>query len=308
MKILIICSNLIGDTVLSTGVFSYFQKKHPISSITFIIGPTAKPLLKNLQNVESLITINKKKYNLHWLEILNKTKKINWDIIIDLRSSFLSYFLRNKEKYIFKKTKNIHHVLQLSKSLGIDCSDLKIKTNEAEEKRARNYLQSNYKYLVVFPGGNWNPKIWSAENYNQLLIRLNKINKKIIFILVGSSKERFLYLHKISNQIPKENFIDLFGETLTQTAAFMKKSDLFIGNDSGLMHLSSACNLKTIALFGPTNDKIYRPWGEKNIVIRTKENFDFFNKLNINSDKTYMNSISIDKVYNEILKTNSLND
>ena len=38
----------------------------------------------------------------------------------------------------------------------------------------------------------------------------------------------------------------------------MKKSNLFIGNDSGLMHLSVASNLKTIALFGPTNDKVAR--------------------------------------------------
>ena len=44
------------------------------------------------------------------------------------------------------------------------------------------------------------------------------------------------------------------GENITQTHAFMKKSDLFLGNDSGLMHLSAASGIPTIGLFGPTND------------------------------------------------------
>ena len=51
MKILIICSNLIGDTVLSTGVISYLQKKYPYASFTFVIGPNAQPLLKNFRNL-----------------------------------------------------------------------------------------------------------------------------------------------------------------------------------------------------------------------------------------------------------------
>ena len=80
----------------------------------------------------------------------------------------------------------------------------------------------------------------------------------------------------------------------------MKKSNLFIGNDSGLMHLSTACNLPTIALFGPTNDIVYAPWGEKNLVIRTKENYNYFKKIKINRNSSYMNSITPENVYEKI--------
>ena len=48
----------------------------------------------------------------------------------------------------------------------------------------------------------------------------------------------------------------------------------------------------TIALFGPTNDIVYGPWGENNIVIRTKENYNFFKKIKINKNISYMNSIT----------------
>ena len=54
----------------------------------------------------------------------------------------------------------------------------------------------------------------------------------------------------------------------------MNKSNLFVGNDSGLMHLSVASNLQTIALFGPTNDKIYGHYNSNSFVIRTKESYE----------------------------------
>ena len=302
MKILIICSNLVGDTVLSTGVISYFQKKYPESLITFIAGPKAISLFNNSTNIDQIHSVKKKKFNLHWFDIYFKTIKIKWDIIVDLRSSLLSYFLANKKKYIFKKKTNIHHILQLTQSLGFDCSNLKIDTNELEEKIAKKQIKSDFKHLIVFPGGNWEPKIWPIEKYNKMLIKLYESNNKIKFILVGSAEEKKDYLFNISKNIPSENIIDIFGESLTQTAAYMKFSDLFIGNDSGLMHLSCACNLKTISLFGPTDDKIYGPWGKENIVIRTKENLDHFNKLNLDEKKSYMDTITVDQVYQMLIK------
>ena len=49
---------------------------------------------------------------------------------------------------------------------------------------------------------------------------------------------------------------------------------MFIGNDSGLMHLAAASNIATIGLFGPTNDKLYAPFGDKCHTIRTKETYN----------------------------------
>ena len=99
------------------------------------------------------------------------------------------------------------------------------------------------------------------------------------FLIVGSLNEKKYYFQDIINEINKNDIIDLMGASLTLTSsAYMKKSNLFIGNDSGLMHLSAASNLATIALFGPTNDKIYAPNGNNCFVVRTKENFAYFQK------------------------------
>ena len=300
MKILIICSNLIGDTVLSSGVFNSLSEKNPNAKFTFVIGPTAEPLLKHFRNIEKKIIIKKKKYNMHWIDILSQCSTFKWDIVVDFRSSLLSYFIKKKKSYIFKKNNELNHIQQLNMSFGFDCSNLSINTSLEEENIVKQKINRENKYFIIFPGGNWTPKIWPIEKYNSLLKKISFEDKKIKYVFVGSNEEKNLYFDKLRNGINNENIINLFGSSLTLTAAYMKKCNLFIGNDSGLMHLASACNLPIIALFGPTNDKIYGPWGKDNTIIRTPENFDYFKKIKINQNISYMNSITSNHVFNKI--------
>ena len=227
MKILIICSNLIGDTVLSTGVFNALIKNNPHAKFTFVIGPTAKPLLANFARAERIITIKKKKFNFHWIKILRECSGFKWDIIVDFRSSLLTFFLNKRESYIFKKFDNLHHVNQISTSFGFDCSQLSINTNLNEEKEANEKISKENKYLVIFPGGNWVPKIWPVKKFNGLIKKISLANKKIKFFIVGSSKEKELYYNQLIDGIDSKLIVDLFGKSLTSTAAYMKKSHLF---------------------------------------------------------------------------------
>ena len=296
MKILFICSNLIGDTILSSGVFKHFIDQYENAKLTFIVGPTAAPLLKNYKNVENIIILKKRKFNLHWIDILKKTFTTKWDVVVDFRSSLISYILRNKKKYIFKKQHNIHHIDQLNSSFGFNCSNLFVPISYEEQEKANNDLENSFKHIIIFPGGNWIPKLWSIKNYNLLMKSLLKKYSKIKFVLVGSSKEKTKFYKELVKDINEDFLIDLFELDLTLTSAYMKKSILFVGNDSGLMHLSVASKLRVISLFGPTNDKVYRPYGKKNIVIRTSESLDYFKSINIDETKSYMSSINLDIV------------
>ena len=291
MKILFICSNLIGDTILSSGVINYFVDQNKDAKLTFVVGQTAAPLLKNYKNIENIIVFQKRKFNLHWFEIFQKTFKTKWDIVIDFRSSAISYLLRNNKKYIFKKHQNIHHIEQLNSSFGFNCSNLFIPISDDEKNKANNDLDKSFIHIVIFPGGNWSPKVWSSDNFNAIMkLLLNKYNN-IKFILVGSLEEKNKFYNKLIKGIKEELIIDLFGYNLTLTSAYMQKSNIFIGNDSGLMHLAVANKLRVISLFGPTNDKIYGPYGSDDIVIRTEESLDHFHSLKIDENKSYMNSI-----------------
>ena len=302
MKILFICSNLIGDTILSSGAINHIINQNQEAKLTFVVGPTAAPLLKNYKNIENIIIFKKRKLNLHWLDIFQKTYSIKWDIIVDFRSSALSLLLKNNKKYIFKKLHSIHHIQQLNSSFGFECSNLLIPTSDDEANKVNNHLDNSFKHVVIFPGGNWTPKLWSAENYNETMKLLIDKYDKIKFIIVGSLKEKNKFYNLLIKDIKEDLIIDLFGHNLTLTSAYMKKSDVFIGNDSGLMHLAVASKLRVISLFGPTNDLVYGHHDDKNIVIRTKENYDYFKSLKINENKSYMSSIKPEIVFKECEK------
>jgi len=302
VKILVISSNLIGDTVLSTGVIQNFINKYPNSKLTIVIGPSAAQLYEHFPNLDKILIIKKKNFNMHWLEIYRKCFFKKWDIIIDFRSSLISYVLFHKGRYIFKKNNLSHHLNQLSTYFKFNCDNLKVYNSDKEIKEANTNIDKNKKYVVICPGGNWKPKIWPVQNFNILIKKIKESYSSTKFIIVGSKLESEQYYSDLIKNLNKDDVINLMGKSLTLTSAYMKRSTLFIGNDSGLMHLSVASKLSTIGLFGPTNDKIYSPIGNNCFVIRTKESYDSFSIKNINKELTYMDSINSNQIMDLIIK------
>ena len=114
MNILIISSNLIGDSIVSSGIIKYFIDQNVNSKLTIVVGPSAAQVYKNFPNLKKIIIINKRKFKLHWFGIWVKCFFSKWDLIVDLRSSFVSHFLLKKKNYIFKHSKDSHQIHQLT--------------------------------------------------------------------------------------------------------------------------------------------------------------------------------------------------
>ena len=113
------------------------------------------------------------------------------------------------------QSKNLHQIEQLKKSFKINAEFLNVYTNQFEEKKASEKIKKDIKHIVIFPGGNWIPKIWPIENYNILLKKLCEKYLNIKFIIVGSNIEKKIYLEKIKNGISDNKFISYSSDSIS---------------------------------------------------------------------------------------------
>ena len=75
--------------------------------------------------------------------------------------------------------------------------------------------------------------------------------------------------------LPAARRIDLVGAVDPATAgACLGRCALYVGNDSGLMHLAAASGIPTLGLFGPSHAYRYAPWGANTAYVRTRESCD----------------------------------
>jgi len=130
--------------------------------------------------------------------------------------------------------------------------------------------------LMLGPTANWAGKEWRLEHFVSLVQNLTApqgLFPGARVAVLGSHEERSRALPLIE-AIPEKQLIDLFGLSLLASYECMRRCVMFIGNDSGLMHLSAASGVPTLGLFGPTRDWHYRPWGPNSAVVRTRESYD----------------------------------
>ena len=122
--------------------------------------------------------------------------------------------------------------------------------------------------IVIHPGAPVPLKCWPAERYARLACQLLREYNAWI-VLVGGKGEEQIALSVASAMIGRDachtngQVADLSGQTtLGQLAAVLRRTDLFIGNDSGPMHLAAACDTRVIGLFGPTSPQRFGPYGD----------------------------------------------
>lgn len=279
MKLLFITSTRIGDAVLSSGVLTEMARRYPGARITVACGADAAPLFAALPDLDRVIVIRKQKYGLHWLALWAKCAPHLWREVVDLRRSAIAYFLPALHRRILMPAlPDGHRVEQIARGLGFDAPlGPLLWTAPEHEQAARDLMGEGPPVLAVAPIANWRGKQWPSYRFITLIRRLTGpegILPGARVAVLGAAGERVAAAPVLA-EIPAERRIDVVGKVDLLTAlAFLRRCALFVGNDSGLMHLAAAAGVPTLGLFGPSRDEHYAPWGANTAMVRTPESYD----------------------------------
>jgi len=244
--------------------------------------------------LEDLISEKKNKIN-HFFEILKFVKTNNFEIIFIFHFSLfwnlISKFSNIKSIYsygFFKKNVDIYFN-------ALECTKLWLKKNNVSSHCTIPYKTYEKKRQIILGIGSSGPtKKWPTDSYVSLIKKIE--NKNIEFYLAsGNNLEETTIADQIINELKGFNIKKLSNSSIKEIMKFIKESLMYIGNDTGFMHLSAGLDIPSIGLFGdsPLSYANY----SKNIYPIIPDGFK-----TVGHNSRAIQKISVDQVYLKYLE------
>ena len=277
--ILFIASSRLGDAVLSSGLIRSLVDQVEGARFTMVASALTAPLFEDVPELDRIIVMRKQPLSTHWLGLWNQTRHRHWGLIVDTRGSGVSGFLRRSRRAVHQPSRPaVHKVLEAARLLKLehDAPAPFLYVDEARRARAERLTAGEGPILAMAPAANWVGKMWPAERFAQVARTLLGAGGELAggrLMVVGGPGDRAV-AGPLLSAVPKERRIDLVDrEHLLVVSAALARARLFIGGDSGLMHLAAAAGAPTLGLFGPSDEGLYAPWGEQARFVRGPRTF-----------------------------------
>ncbi|WP_149537101.1 glycosyltransferase family 9 protein [Siccirubricoccus phaeus] len=269
MRILFISSTRIGDAVLSTGLLDHLIRRHPGAEVVVACGPAAEGVFARMPNRARTILLEKHRWKLHWLRLWRQVAGTRWDLVVDLRASAFAWTVRAKRRVVMRGGRHPgHRLAQLGALLGLSPPPLPVAWTAPEDRaRAAALLPGGSAWIALGPTANWAGKVWPAERFVALFEALTAPGGALpgarAAVLGGPGEVERRMAAPVLAALG-DRAVDLVGRlALPEAAAVLARCALFVGNDSGLMHLSAAAGTPTLGLFGPSRVVEYGPSGRR---------------------------------------------
>ena len=290
-RIGIIHLNQIGDLAFSLPLLGALRVHHPQAEIISIVKPNLVELLEGSPLVDRILT-KKKGVRAKW-ELVRDVRKLHLDLLICLARSEESLLLttasKAKTKAGFVNTP-WDFALDVKKRIeGHNCW-----YNNAKLLRAlgiplayENYVGLLHKkpnqpvpalperYVVISAGASQRRliKAWDEDKFAALILRLSEYYG-LSPVLVGGADSQACnaQIRDTVSQKTRADHPEIFDFScqlsLQQLLAVLQQASLFVGIDSGVMHLASALDIPVIGLFGPTDPFYVGPQNTHSVVVR----------------------------------------
>ncbi len=295
-RILIVRLSAIGDVIHGMPVLCALRDRFPRAELSWLVEERAAPLLEGHEALDGLLTVPRGwlKSPQTLLRLRRRLREGAFDVAVDvqgLAKSALAARLsgaprrigfgdeKGRELSPWLYTDRVHtrspHVvdanLDLLRPLGIKHPRVRFAVPEPEKDRtaAEQILAEmgvGARFAVINPGAGWASKVWPADRYPAVARHLGESLRLPSLVIWGSEQER--------------EWAEAIGAasggyarpappvTLRQLAALLRRARLFVGADTGPLHLAAAVGTPCVGLFGPTPAIRNGPYGPGHHVLQ----------------------------------------
>jgi heptosyltransferase I len=287
-RVLIIKFAAIGDAILMEPVLRLLKKSLPDVKIYFLSSDINYTIVKKNLNIDKIININVYKFLMNpfaFARFIMMIRRREFDIIFDAEqwsriSVIIASLSRSRYTIGYKMEKHYKHYLYsiyiehsrfkhevenflaLLEPLGINPAKDEKKPEfflTAEEENAADIFieknELNGKFIICFQpstGTSGYAREWKDENYSELGRRIVEKYDNVRILLTGA-KDDSERCEIIKNNIGK-NTLNIAGKnTLGTDVAIVKRSNLMVCGNTGILHMSASVGTQTIGLHGPNN-------------------------------------------------------
>lgn len=323
-NILVIKLRYIGDVLLATPTLLALKSAYPAARLTMLVNRGTEEVLQGNPYLDQIMVLDKGSLAAQW-RLLSQLRSLRFDLVIDLtdgdRSAFLSYVsgapvrigFNDERRWrgwcydrVVQTESGVRHRIERDlaalKPLGITTGDrtpgLWLSSEEeasGEELLHRLGVRTDEPMVIIQPGARYWFKAWPADRFAQLADRLAAEYR--CQVLIGGSGQEEDLARRI-NQDATCRPISLAGLTgVKEFAAVVKRATLFVGNDSGAMHVAVAVGTPTVALFGPSDPAEWGPRGGlTEVIYKGVDCRACFHPTCVRGEQNCMRLISVDEV------------
>lgn len=227
-------------------------------------------------------------------------KRIGFSDAKELNPLFQHVRVANPDNLLHAVDRNLLFCQHLS--FDIDDRDFYVCTQKPEEESVERFLKEQgifpgQKIVYANPAARWQSKFWLAPYWADLADRLHGRGVPLIFC--GSSHD-IPYIDEIGEEMSSEAIVAAGQLSLTESVALMKRSNVYVGLDSGPMHIAAMTQTPVVALFGPTHPERVGPYGTRNEIIQAESIDCLCCRKRVCSHMWCMKAITVDRVYRAV--------
>ncbi len=326
MNILIIHQGALGDFILSLPAIAAIRRSHPGSVVEIWGYPDILRLVEGRFYADAIASINQEGMSRLYSEqgaapdgLMSRLRR--FDLLILFGGELQDIFADNSRKHGVRAVYRIstfpgdggtthvidHQLAQLSE-MGIPAAgDMpELFPSREDEQHARHFFDAHAITPDAFTvamhiGSGSRKKAWPPERFAHLAEILVTRRGARVVVLTGPAED--LLERAYREQTPPATGIVLNSHPLPELAAILKRCSVFVGNDSGITHLAAASDAPVIALFGPTDPRVWGPRGKAVALLRGSAECSPCSREKMQSCTYQMclEEIAVEKVYEAVV-------